>query len=185
MDPLRPHAPSTFHRPSRSSSAGSCASPQHDIRPLPELTSLPRIGQAQRLSRHGRSRRARLPPGSGGTASRPAPSPAAATTAATCPGCSRSRPPSRRLRAQAGDRREFRFAQADEGAGQQHRDRARMRPSRARRRRRCIRDDRPTRRSVSGGHRGAAEMAQLLGMQLDRQALRARRVEHAPGLFEA
>jgi hypothetical protein len=37
-------------------------------------------------------------------------------------------------------------------------------------------------RAVLGGQRGAALVAELLGVQLDRQAERLRRFEHAPRL---
>ena len=55
------------------------------------------------------------------------------------------------------DRRRLRLAQEVEGAGQQHRDRAGLAPSRRRRPRRYIRDDRPTaRRSSAASARAVA-----------------------------
>ena len=84
--------------------------------------------------------------------------------------------------AQRGDRRQPRLAQEVERAGQQHghacRPRAIAATPSSLRYSRWSHDSAP----YSRGERGAALVAQLLGVQLDRQAERARGVEHAPRL---
>ncbi len=77
------------------------------------------------------------------------------------------------------DRRLLRLADEVEGAGQDAPRPCLPRPWRRRRPRRCIRGDRPTSAPKRGGERRAAEVGKLVGVELDRQAERTRRREHA------
>ena len=79
------------------------------------------------------------------------------------------------------DRRHPRFAQDVKGAGQHHGDRTR---TRERRHARIVRvfEMIDRQRAEFGGQRGAPRIGQLVGVQLDRQSMRARRLEYAPRL---
>ena len=70
--------------------------PQHEVGHLADLERADVSLQSERTCRDSPWCRPALPAASGGTACRPCSSPAAATSSATCPDCSRSQPPSSR-----------------------------------------------------------------------------------------
>ena len=133
-------------------------------------------------ARRARSRRAALLPASGGNACRPAASPGAATAAARCPDCSRSRPPSaRRARGTASSGGSFVSRSTWKAPGSSTATVPR-RGHRAHAGFAGVFDVVGRQPAEFRRERGAAEVAELVGVQLHRQAERARRLEHAPRL---
>ena len=88
-------------------------------------------------------------------------------------------------RAQRRDRRQPRLAQRVERARQQHGDRARPRHRRDAGVVRVLEVIGGQRAEASAASARAIQVRQLVGVQLDRQAVRARRREHAPRLRRA